>query len=492
MKQILVPALISALLFLAPSSCAEAGLQADVQQLMAGYPGKSGAYVLEKGEESLLARAWLAENAGQTIDIQYFIWSTDNIGILAAEALLAAAERGVRVRVLVDDLLIDAPSDIMLALSAHPRMSIRIYNPKHSVGTSKLKQLFNVITDFRGVNQRMHDKTFMVDSLVAVIGGRNMADEYFDYDRKYTFRDRDILLIGPVLAGMQESFDRFWRSPLSVPVEDLLKGDRRKLTAQQIEKHYWYLRAYAQNPENFKPEVRQMLADLPGRLPGFIQKLVWDDIRFICDQPGKNMKRNSLSGGGATTEALVKAVQKAEKSITIQSPYLVMTDRAISIFRELIQKGVRVRISTNSLAATDNLQAFSGYSKQRRKLLKAGMELYEFRPDSAGKRQLIERYKKIDHLEPVFALHAKTLVIDGKTLCISSYNFDPRSANLNTEVGVLVTNRDLAGQVESSIEYDMLPQNSWNARTDSPDSHASLLKRMKVRFWRLLPLKPLL
>jgi len=182
---------------------------------IAAHAGKSVVYVLETGEEALLARAWLADHARESIDVQYFIWSTDNIGILAAEALLRAAERGVRVRVIVDNLLIDAPDKSLLALALHPSIDVRIYKPRTWVGVPLLKRLLNALTDFRGVNQRMHDKTLVVDGKVAITGGRNMAAEYFDYNHEYNFRDRDALLLGEAVRPMQVSFERFWNSELT-------------------------------------------------------------------------------------------------------------------------------------------------------------------------------------------------------------------------------------------------------------------------------------
>ena len=196
---------------------------------IAANAGKTGVYVLDTGTQALLARAWLADHAKESIEVQYFIWSTDNIGILAAEALLRAAERGVRVRVIVDDLLIDAPDKSLLALALHPNIDIRIYNPQSSVGVPLHTRLLNVLTDFRGVNQRMHDKTLVVDGKIGITGGRNMAAEYFDYNHEYNFRDRDALLLGEAVKAMRASFERFWNSELSVKVEDLYDGLHREL-----------------------------------------------------------------------------------------------------------------------------------------------------------------------------------------------------------------------------------------------------------------------
>jgi putative cardiolipin synthase len=183
----------------------------------------TGAYILEKGEEALMGRAWLTQHATQSIDIQYFIWSTDNIGILAAQMLLEAADRGVTVRVLVDDFLIDAEDKTLVLLAAHPQVHIRIYNPNFSVGTSFFRRMANSVMDFRATNQRMHDKTAIFDGLAGITGGRNMADEYFDFDHEYNFRDRDVLLLGAAVQDMSKNFEEFWQSSLAVPVEQLLE-----------------------------------------------------------------------------------------------------------------------------------------------------------------------------------------------------------------------------------------------------------------------------
>lgn len=198
--------------------------------LIIEHEGKTGIYVLEKGEESLLARAWLTDKAQETIDIQYFIWSTDNVGVLASEALLRAAERGVKVRVLVDDFLIDAEDESLLALATHSNIKIKIYNPRHSVGVSKLKRYFYLLTNFRDSNQRLHNKIAIFDGKSGITGGRNMAEEYYDFDPDYNFRDRDALLVGQGVIEMESVFDEFWQSDLSVPVENLLEKVLLKLT----------------------------------------------------------------------------------------------------------------------------------------------------------------------------------------------------------------------------------------------------------------------
>jgi len=453
----------------------------------------TGAYILEYGEESLLSRAWLTQHATRSIDVQYFIWSTDNIGILASEALLAAAGRGVKVRVLVDDFLIDAREQTLLALAAHPNVEIRIYNPQYSVGTSALQRAWRIATGFRRVNQRMHDKTAIFDNQVGITGGRNMADEYFDYDHAYNFRDRDVLLLGRAVGEMTEHFETFWQSPLAVPVEQLLDDPAHRLRPEQFREHWKTLHDYAARPDNFEPAVRQMLASLPTQFPALVQHLVWAEGRFIGDEPGKNSRRISLAGGGETTSFLARQLAGARQSVLIQSPYLVLPEGGIELLQQLVQRGVRVQVSTNSLASTDNLMAFSGYQKQRQRLLEAGVELYEFRPDPAVQLELLRRYPRLQERQPVFALHAKSMVIDGQTLFIGTFNVDPRSANLNTEVGLFMDSEALAAQLAASIERDMRPENSWRVtREFNPDREVPLAKRLHAGLYRALPLTPVL
>jgi putative cardiolipin synthase len=454
---------------------------------------QTGAYILEKGEESLIGRAWLAQHANQSIDVQYFIWSTDNVGILAAEQLLTAAERGVAVRVLVDDLLIDAEKRTLLLLSAHPNAEIRIYNPVLTVGVGFWQKMKNVFTEFRAVNQRMHDKTAIFDGVAGITGGRNMADEYFDFDHVYNFRDRDILLVGAAVREMSENFEEFWGSEFAVPVEEVLAEELEQISAEDIRERARELHAYAADSRNFAPEVRQAIAATDDHVEALLQMMVWDDMAFISDIPGKNPGETGLGGGGESTRRLIAALQEAEESVLIQSPYLVMPERGIEFFEELVNRGVRVRISTNSLASTDNIQAFSGYASQRDDLLQAGVEIYEYKPYPAIREELLERYPSLADKNPVFALHAKSLVIDNRVLFIGTFNLDPRSANLNTEVGVLVSNEQLAQQLSTSIERDISPENSWRTTTEfNPDGEVGLGRRFRVWLNRLLPMEPVL
>ncbi|MEO6361858.1 MAG: phospholipase D family protein [Caldimonas sp.] len=479
-----------------PAWAADEASMAFIDAEIAAHAGKTGAFVLDTGEQALRARAWLADNAVSSIEVQYFIWSTDNIGRLAAEALLRAAERGVRVRVIVDDLLIKAPPKTLLALALHPNIEIRIYNPKSSVGVPLSKKVLNVVTDFHGVNQRMHDKTMIVDGKVGITGGRNMAAEYYDYDHQYNFRDRDALLLGPAVKRMQESFERFWSSELSVKVEDRFNvaGPMRSqvsIKADEAHQIYRELHDYAKSPDNYTAEMRAAIQATPSSFARLAQQMAWVDVEFISDLPGKNQNGPDPGRGGKTTAALARLAESAQKQILIQSPYLVMSDEAMALFRRILARGVTVRINTNSLAATDNLPAFSGYRSQREKLLAMGLQIYEYKPAAEAQVEAMKRVHVTSARAPISALHAKTMVVDSKTVYIGTFNFDPRSANLNTEVGAIIHDEALARSVEAAMEIDMGPANSWNARGD-PDRHAPLAKRNKVRLYRTLPIQPLL
>jgi cardiolipin synthase C len=471
-----------------------------IDEQIAAHPGESGAYVLERGEEALIARAWLADHAERSIDVQYFIWSTDNIGILAAESVLRAAERGVHVRVIVDDMLVDAPDKSLLALAAHPNIEIRIYNPSSSVGVPLHRKPLNAASDFRGFNQRMHDKTFIVDGKVAITGGRNMSSEYYDYNAEYNFRDRDALVVGDVVKKMGANFDAFWHSEMTFLVEDLYGGlgvikKNVRVSQDDIQQTYRELHDYAQLPSNFAPEVRAAIAAAPIELVRIAKEMAWAQVEFVSDRPGKNASRFGLAGGGVTTAALAQLIEAASSHIVIQSPYLILSDEAIALFSKARARGVRIRINTNSLASTDNLPAFGGYQSQRQQLLAMGLEIFEYRPDAESHRhtrqQALASHTQTATKQPIFGLHAKTLVVDGKVVFIGTYNLDPRSQNLNTEVGAVIYSERVAHAVQTAIEIDMQPQNSWNAAAN-PDQHVSLLKRTRVRWWRLMPIKPLL
>jgi phosphatidylserine/phosphatidylglycerophosphate/cardiolipin synthase-like enzyme len=255
---------------------------------------KTASYVLEDGGGSLITRAWFTEKAEKNIDIQYFIFSTDNVGLIACDYLVRAADRGVKVRLLVDDMMVDAELEDILTLDAHPNIDIKVYNPGVNLGKNIISKLSKFATDFRSANLRMHNKTFIVDEQVAITGGRNIADEYFDYDHEYNFRDRDILLIGKDVKPMQQSFTQFWESKLSVPVSKISK---KKMVYDK--NAYEKLHEYACNPENFWPQVREELDNFSDTFQKLVasKKLRLDYRCQICVRLSRNKQKSKRTFG---------------------------------------------------------------------------------------------------------------------------------------------------------------------------------------------------
>ncbi len=458
----------------------------DVEELMRT---KTGVYVLEDGSGSMVARAWLSEYAEKTIDIQYFIFSTDNVGLIACDYLIRAADRGVKVRIIVDDIMVDADIQDILTFDSHQNITVKIYNPGVNLGKNIFSKIRKFTTDFRSANQRMHNKTFIVDGKVVITGGRNIADEYFDYDHEYNFRDRDILLLGKESGNVSSSFNEFWNSPLSQNVTGIIS---EKPETIYPENRFDKLHEYACNPANFWPQVRERIASLPATFNTIKNSggLVWlDNVDFISDAPGKNDGANGLAGGGVSTSALIDLVKKAKSSIDIQTPYLITTELSQNLFSEAVKRGVKIRILTNSLASTDNVEAFSSYQTDRKKLLNTGVRIFEFRPDAAERTKIMtgELQEKLDH-KPIFGLHAKSMVIDNKITVIGTFNLDPRSANLNTECIVIVRSDKVSESVLKGMEEEFKPENSWETTLEyNPDSEVSKFKRLKTWTRKIIP-----
>ena len=447
---------------------------------------KTGVYVLELGEEAMVSRAWLSEYAEQTIDVQYFIFSTDNVGLIGADYLVRAAERGVKVRILVDDIMVDATGKELLKLDLQENLSIKIYNPTANVGKNLIDKVYNLITDFNGVNQRMHNKTFTVDGKVVITGGRNVADEYFDYDREYNFRDRDVLLIGGVSSEIQESFNQFWEDSLSIPVKDLTEK------SEDLNANFENLHQYACDSNNFWPQIRKKITELPKafkriRESGMLQWV--DSVVYVSDKPGKNKGAEMVGTGGASTDALIKIVQRAKKTIVIQTPYLVTTELSWDLFKAAIDRGVDVKILTNSLASTDNLEAFNGYQRDRETLLKIGIRIFEFKPDAEIRKKLMRGSVQQEmNYTPKFGLHAKSMVIDDYYTIIGTFNLDPRSANLNTECIAIIPSKEIAAGVLRGMNEEFRPENAWETTLDwNPDSEAGKLRQVEVKTRRIVP-----
>jgi phosphatidylserine/phosphatidylglycerophosphate/cardiolipin synthase-like enzyme len=450
---------------------------------------KSGVCVLEDGGNSLVVRGWLSENAERSIDVQYFIFSADNVGLIACDYLVRAADRGVKVRILVDDVMVEAGAHELLTLESHKNISIKIYNPGTNIGKNLGKKAYNLVTNFRGINQRMHNKTFIVDGKVVITGGRNVADEYFDYDHQYNFRDRDVLLLGKATRSVQLSFNEFWESSFSVPVTRLVSEKQEPATDSL---KFRKLHQYACNPENFWPQVRESIKNLPDTFDSLKRsdEFKWvDSVRFVSDIPGKNDGSKGLGGGGRSTDALVSLIRQAKTSIDIQSPYLVTSDLSHQLFTEAVKRGVKIRILTNSLTSTDNIEAFSGYQRNRRKILATGVRIFEFRPDAAVRYTVMSRnlQEKLKYA-PIFGLHAKSMIVDGKITVIGTFNLDPRSANLNTECISVIYSEDITRGVLKGFEEEFKPENSWETTSAwNPDHKAGMKKRANTWTRKAIP-----
>jgi phosphatidylserine/phosphatidylglycerophosphate/cardiolipin synthase-like enzyme len=322
-----------------------------------------------------------------------------------------------------------------------------------------------------------------------ITGGRNIADEYFDYDHEYNFRDRDVLLLGKETKKVNTSFEKFWSNELSVPVSRLIEDIPDNISSTN---RFDRLHEYACNPDNFWPQVREKIKNLPAAFPIMINSgaVVWvDDVEFASDEPGKNDGKSGLGGGGISTSKLMRLVKNAKTSIDIQSPYLITTELARELFQEATNRGVKIRILTNSLASTDNLEAFSGYQNDRKALLETGVRIFEFRPDAAERKKIMtgELQATIDY-QPIFGLHSKSMIVDGKITVIGTFNLDPRSANLNTECLAIIHSEKVSKQVLVGMEEEFKPENAWETTLEyNPDAEVGNVKRIKTWTRKILP-----
>ena len=406
-----------------------------VQQAAAAQPaGHSGVFLLDQGRDAFATRVLLAEAAERTLDVQYYIWRDDMSGRLLADALRRAADRGVRVRLLLDDLGSAGLDAQLAALDAHPQIEVRLFNP---FVQRRFKPL-GFVTDFMRANRRMHNKSFTADNQATVVGGRNVGDEYFGAEVDTLFVDLDVLAVGPVVQAVSEDFDRYWASGSSYPVASLFDaGDATapppKDLAQLPERTRQYLDAVARSPF-----VAELVA---ARLP-----LHWAPVELVSDDPAKGL-------GLAADEDLMFArmarlVEAPAQTLKLVSPYFVPTARGTALFEKLAARGVEVAILTNALEATDVAVVHAGYLPWRVPLLRAGVQLYEMRREAdppAGDAKLRLGSSAAE------SLHAKTFVVDQRQLFVGSFNFDPRSARLNTELGFVIDSPVLAAQLDRQL-----------------------------------------
>ena len=424
----------------------------------ASHGDESGLYLMDRGRDALSWRLILADAAEKSIDAQYFLWKNDEAGKVMMHRLLSAADRGVRVRVLIDDSMTDSDPEYLALFGAHPNIELRLYKPFGPKHKSTVMRWVDYVADLRVLNRRMHNKLYMVDGSVAIVGGRNIGNEYFEYPGPFVNRSRDLLALGPVVKTAGEAFDLYWNSDWTVPIEQVV-------TPLPAQDQVWAMREpldkFAEDSSSYPPGFYDDPKKINTEMTGLEKALLWGKATLLVDAvpelDGKSQTHAELDRTGVT---LGRLADESSKEMHIQSAYLILLEGGFEVLDSARQRGVKVKLATNSMASNNHLSAFVGYRKQRNKLLKTGAELYEMRPDAESERAIFTEAQLNEH-NTLFGLHAKTMVFDGKHTFVGSFNLDPRSVNLNTEMGLLVESESLAKAVAESIENDIAAGNSW-------------------------------
>lgn len=424
--------------------------------------------VVGGGYDALLLRIHLIRHATTSIALQTFIWTNDECGRLMIYELIEAARRGVKVRILADHMFSDQDPDIGAFLAtAHPNFEVRHYRPAMArLKPSLYHTIFSAIRSFRDTNQRMHNKVMLVDGALLLTGGRNIENTYFDHSTSMNFRDRDLLVAGPAVSAAAASFEEYWGYRHAVPTRELRDVDAalKKDTFKRFP-----TRAYYEFGPHFAGLDREA-SDAALIAERFVSRL--QPVRratFVADEPGKTKRASAVA---RITQTLRETLERARTSIVMQTPYLVLSGPAQDLLREMQARnpGLQVHISTNSFASTDNLLAYSAnYRLRSRYVEDLRLLIHEFKPHPASLHDLFPRYAamrtlaekaKVERL-PFLCLHAKSLVVDDATAFVGSYNLDPRSETLNTEVGLLIEDERFAAALRAEIEHDMRPENAW-------------------------------
>jgi cardiolipin synthase C len=414
------------------------------RSLSAAHPGDSGFRPLRSGVDALLARLALAEAAERSLDVQYYIWHDDLTGRHFANALLRAADRGVRVRVLLDDVGVKPKDEVLLSLTAHPNIEIRLFNP---VASRSFRNL-SAIGDLRRVNRRMHNKAYIADNQVAILGGRNIGDEYFGAHGEVAFGDLDVLTIGTGVKDVSAAFDRFWNSEVVFPVAALTgsAADSAGLVTLRGE-----LKAFIDEQRD-SPYVTAAKAELADRFAASGTGMFWGKAHVLFDDPDK-ITRPPEATEGHLLPQFSGLGAPLRQELLIVSPYFVPGDAGVNWLRALADRGVRVTILTNSLAATDVGAVHAGYQRYREALLEGGIRLYELKPEAIEHGREKQRTGSMSGSRA--SLHAKTFVFDRRAVFIGSLNLDPRSIQLNTEIGVVCESASLAEELAGGLERNL-------------------------------------
>jgi len=415
----------------------------------ARFPDRSGFAIVRYGRPAFTARVTMTELAEKSIDMQYYVWQPDITGRIFAERLLRAADRGVRVRILVDDIGLSGRDQNIAALDAHPKIEIRVFNPF----ASRNARFFDFISDFDRVNHRMHNKIMVTDNAFAIVGGRNIGDHYFGVNAESNFRDLDVAAAGPLVRDVSNLFDHFWNGDWAVPIsalmdkpsnmEDLKRVSEK--TREHIEKH------------KYPYPLDQDVADFETALRSIRDNLIWAPGNLVWDDPA------AIEHGikeGSIARSIRKKLDMVQHEVLIETAYFVVVDRGVETVKQLRDSGVRIRVLTNSLASNDVLAAHGGYAKRRTKLVENGLELFEIRPDAVSVK------KRLFSAKSRASLHTKVMVFDKKSALIGSVNMDQRSAAINTESFVYVESPELAAQVAAYMEKGVRPENSYKVVLD--------------------------
>ena len=417
---------------------------------VSAHPGRSGIYALPDAREAFAARALLAQAAERSLDVQYYIWRKDMTGTLLLGSLLTAADRGVRVRLLLDDNNTSGLDTTLAALATHPNVEVRLFNPF----VNRRLRAFSYVSDFRRLNRRMHNKSFTADNQASIIGGRNVGDEYFGATEGVLFTDLDVLAVGPVVNEVSGSFDRYWASESSVPAERLLSPARPGEVAEVAAA----ARRIEQSPAAVSYTRALLDSSLVHELVRGTLELEWAPTQMVSDDPGKAL--GVAAPGALMPRQLRRTLGEPVTRLKLVSPYFVPTAAGVFWFVALAKCGVGIEILTNSLEATDVALVHAGYVKRRKPLLKAGVRLLELKRGTT-----CLGVKKAAHGmgSSGSSLHAKTSSVDGERVFIGSFNFDPRSAELNTEMGFVIDSPSLAGQIDA-VFRSHVPTSAYEAR----------------------------
>jgi putative cardiolipin synthase len=420
------------------------------------HKNQSGFMLLPNGEDSLRMRMAMVMAAEKTLDLQYYIMHDDDASNLVLEALLRAAERGVRVRFLLDNISLSDVGKTLSILDSNPNIQVRVFNPMVT-RRQGLAGFVGAVFRLDKALKRMHNKALITDNHFAITGGRNIGDEYFDAHNSGNFKDMDLVNAGPIVNDISQSFDEYWNSDEAFPLRALRAPDRNseevaKLRAEM--KKAW-------QEEMAKEKGDGILSrDLARDIKQGDLKLIWAPAEFTADHPAKvDVHKDAPIAASRPAIRMAQLVEKATKSFDAVSAYFVPGDEGVQWFSDLEKRGVHARVLTNSLASTDVVAVHTGYRRYREDLVKAGVDLYEFKPiDGERPRQRLLG----SSAPPRASLHSKMYVIDSEVVLIGSYNLDPRSTELNTEVMSVIHSKELAAQVLAIFEESIAPSQSYH------------------------------